>query len=164
MQIVSRDPPTLDAEAMADAIARAHRSGAVPIGVGPSYLNTIWQLCEQQNLIRRSQGGLADLQIHGPITWQIATPFAAELAARRVVAHDRASGPQFAQLVYAVCGPVAAAENAAAGPSDPAVIIQLWLDSPPHRANMLGPYNRIGAGFRVGTDGLTYWDCVYARL
>ena len=48
-------------------------------------------------------------------------------------------------------------ENIAAGQDSPQSVVQSWLDSTGHRANIMGSYNKIGVGvFEI--DGYYYWE------
>jgi len=49
------------------------------------------------------------------------------------------------------------AENIAYGASNSEHAIDMWMNSPGHRANMLGGYRRIGVAAYVAQDGTTYW-------
>lgn len=42
------------------------------------------------------------------------------------------------------------AENFTYGQPTVEAVMKAWVDSPGHRANILGPYNRIGVGFAKG--------------
>ena len=50
------------------------------------------------------------------------------------------------------------AENAATGQYSPAEVVEGWMNSPGHRANILNPkLEEIGIGFSLDTNGSTYW-------
>jgi len=52
----------------------------------------------------------------------------------------------------------AAAENIAAGQTTPQSVVQAWMNSSGHRANILnGQYNRIGVGYAQGGSQRHYW-------
>ena len=71
--------------------------------------------------------------------------------------HDGFSG-----RIQAVHPNTAAAENVEYNPyTNASDIVRQWVNSPPHRANMLGPYNLIGIGFRTGKDGNNYWTATF---
>lgn len=67
----------------------------------------------------------------------------------------------------------AASENAAMQPPPPRGwpgetrtpewALSGWLQSPGHRANVLGPYAHIGAGYADAADGTRYWIITFAR-
>jgi uncharacterized protein YkwD len=50
-------------------------------------------------------------------------------------------------------------ENVAYGRWSPERLMQGWMDSPPHRKNILGSYSQIGAACAIAEDGRSYW-CV----
>jgi uncharacterized protein YkwD len=49
------------------------------------------------------------------------------------------------------------AENIAMGQSSSSEAVSDWMRSPGHRANILGPYHRVGAAAYHTPDGTTYW-------
>jgi len=52
----------------------------------------------------------------------------------------------------------AAGENIAVGPRLPKQVVDAWMNSPGHRANILNPgFGHLGVGVAVGEDGKTYW-------
>ena len=54
-------------------------------------------------------------------------------------------------------------ENIAAGQPSATAACRAWMDSSGHRANLLGPYNRIGLGFWPGGTYGRYYVQVFAR-
>lgn len=55
------------------------------------------------------------------------------------------------------------AENVAAGQTTSAEVMNAWINSPGHRANILhGAALHIGVAAAKGADGLTYWTMVVA--
>lgn len=57
----------------------------------------------------------------------------------------------------------AASENIAWGHPTPAVAIWGWMESPGHRANILGDYTHAGAGVALGRDGRLWWVMTFAK-
>ena len=57
-----------------------------------------------------------------------------------------------------------AAENIAVGQPDPPSTVAGWMDSPPHRANILGEFNRVGVGSIEDESGVRYWCADFARI
>jgi len=54
-------------------------------------------------------------------------------------------------------------ENIAAGQNSTAHVLQAWIDSPTHNANMLEPnYAYVGMGYSVDDYGRKYWGQVFA--
>jgi uncharacterized protein YkwD len=55
------------------------------------------------------------------------------------------------------------AENCAAGQRAPVEVVKSWMESEPHKANILGEkYTEIGVGLAKTTEGKTYWTLVFA--
>ena len=103
----------------------------------------------------RAKAGLAELK-GGPG----ALDAAAGLRAQEIAvtfSHTRPNGTScFTALAehgvaYAACG-----ENIASGQATPAEVMAGWMNSPGHRANILGNYNRLGLGVRE-INGRIHW-------
>jgi uncharacterized protein YkwD len=55
-------------------------------------------------------------------------------------------------------------ENVAFGQETPKKVVEVWMNSPPHRENILGSgYTEIGVGVVKGKDGHLYWCQVFGR-
>jgi uncharacterized protein YkwD len=55
-----------------------------------------------------------------------------------------------------------AGENIAYGARTPAEVVQLWMESPPHKANILNrKYTEIGIGMVESADGVPYYTQVF---
>jgi uncharacterized protein YkwD len=55
-------------------------------------------------------------------------------------------------------------ENVAVGYPDVAQVIEAWLASAGHRANLLDPgYRHVGVASAVSADGRVYWVQVFGR-
>lgn len=50
-------------------------------------------------------------------------------------------------------------ENIAFGDRTAEAVMKRWLDSPPHKVNVLGAFSQIGAACQCAKDGTPYW-CV----
>jgi len=53
-------------------------------------------------------------------------------------------------------------ENIAWGQSTPAAVMESWLSSTDHKANILGEYTEFGIGYATDADGRRYWTQVFA--
>ena len=86
-----------------------------------------------------------------------------DMVARGFFAHDSPEGASVADRVRATGYPYAVvAENLAAGQQTPAEVVQGWMDSPGHRANLLHPdVRQIGVGFTAGGSYGTTWTQVF---
>ncbi len=52
-----------------------------------------------------------------------------------------------------------AGENIAYGQPDVEGVMKVWMNSPPHKKNILGGFSQIGVGYATTEDGTPYW-CV----
>jgi uncharacterized protein YkwD len=52
-----------------------------------------------------------------------------------------------------------AGENIAYGQPDAEGVMKVWMNSPPHKKNILGGFSQIGVGYATAEDGTPYW-CV----
>lgn len=58
----------------------------------------------------------------------------------------------------------AAGENIAKGQPTPQAVMQAWMNSPGHRANILNPqFNEIGVGIAKASNGTIYWTQEFIR-
>ncbi|MDR1657777.1 MAG: CAP domain-containing protein [Deltaproteobacteria bacterium] len=102
-----------------------------------------------------------------PVEWHDKAAEASQLRASEieaVFAHERPSGQSWATALAALNIKYSAAgENISQGYRSPEEFIKAFMDSPPHRANMLdAKYNRLGIGGVVGTNGR--FNCVQLFL
>jgi uncharacterized protein YkwD len=92
----------------------------------------------------------------------IAAQIAQDNAARRVLDHRDGQGRDLATRL-GLYPYRAAAENLAMGTPDGAVVVRLWVDSPPHRANLLNAsVTHHGLARIRAADGQDYWALVLA--
>ena len=56
-----------------------------------------------------------------------------------------------------------AAENVAKGQKSIAQVMRSWMESPPHKKNILGDYTEIGAACVKGEDGSRFWCVNFGR-
>jgi len=56
------------------------------------------------------------------------------------------------------------AENIAMGQKTPAAVMQTWLNSADHKANILGDYVDFGIGISTDSNGQRYWTQVFAKV
>lgn len=89
---------------------------------------------------------------------------AEDMARRRVMSHKGADGTspmeRIEQTGYAYRR---AGENVAYGRHDPATLMKGWMDSPPHKKNVLGSFSQIGAACAIAEDGTAYWCVTFGR-
>ena len=103
----------------------------------------------------RSQNGYAALVEDGALS-EAAAVRAREIA--RSFSHTRPSGASFSSaLSESGVSYLRAGENIASGQKSASEVVNAWMNSPGHRANILNSsYSRIGSA-SVNIDGTLYW-------
>ena len=112
---------------------------------------------------QRANAGLPSVKIDERLT-SAAQAHANDIAQRQVLTHTGSDGTNAGQriTVYGY-GWTTWAENAAAGQQTPADVMNSWMNSAGHRANILnGSMIDIGIAAAVGSNGVTYWVMVLA--
>lgn len=117
-----------------------------------SYVEQVAKLVNQE----RAKNGLSQLTLDSQLC------AAAEVRAREAAqsfSHTRPNGSScFTALREAGISYRGAGENIAYGQRTPAAVMQDWLNSPGHRANILkASYTKIGVGYVV-IGGVPYWS------
>ncbi|MEO6807796.1 MAG: CAP domain-containing protein [Isosphaeraceae bacterium] len=54
-------------------------------------------------------------------------------------------------------------ESDAAGQATGAEVVETWLDSAPHKQNVIGKFSRIGVGYAIAKNGTPYWSVIFGR-
>ena len=108
----------------------------------------------------RSQNGYAALVEDGALS-DAAAVRAREIA--RSFSHTRPSGASFSSaLSESGVSYLRAGENIASGQKSASEVVNAWMNSPGHRANILSSsYSRIGSA-SVNIDGTLYWVQLFA--
>lgn len=108
----------------------------------------------------RSQNGYAALVEDGALS-DAAAVRAREIA--RNFSHTRPSGASFSSaLSESGVSYLRAGENIASGQKSASEVVNAWMNSPGHRANILNSsYSRIGSA-SVNIDGTLYWVQLFA--
>ena len=108
----------------------------------------------------RSQNGYAALVEDGALS-EAAAVRAREIA--RSFSHTRPSGASFSSaLSESGVSYLRAGENIASGQKSAFEVVNAWMNSPGHRANILNSsYSRIGSA-SVNIDGTLYWVQLFA--
>lgn len=153
------------------ALAAAALTGAVgavhldrPVQGGSSVSASI-QSSAASEVVRltnsaRSQNGYAALVEDGALS-EAAAVRAREIA--RSFSHTRPSGASFSSaLSESGVSYLRAGENIASGQKSAFEVVNAWMNSPGHRANILNSsYSRIGSA-SVNIDGTLYWVQLFA--
>lgn len=108
----------------------------------------------------RSKNGYAALVEDGALS-EAAAVRAREIA--RSFSHTRPSGASFSSaLSESGVSYLRAGENIASGQKSASEVVNAWMNSPGHRANILNSsYSRIGSA-SVNIDGTLYWVQIFA--
>lgn len=108
----------------------------------------------------RSQNGYAALVEDGALS-EAAAVRAREIA--RSFSHTRPSGASFSSaLSESGVSYLRVGENIASGQKSASEVVNAWMNSPGHRANILNSsYSRIGSA-SVNIDGTHYWVQLFA--
>jgi len=126
-------------------------------------VNTSGYAAEVLRLVNaeRKKAGLAELAA-GSASLNAAAKKRAEEAAVKFD-HKRPDGSScFTVLKEYDISYAAAGENIAAGYTTPAAVMEGWMNSPGHKANILGDYEKLGVGVYV-KDGRVYWAQMFIR-
>ncbi|MBM4425214.1 MAG: CAP domain-containing protein [Chloroflexi bacterium] len=113
--------------------------------------------------VERANNGLGPLSQQSQLT-AAAQAHSTDMACNHFFSHTGSNGSspfdRMAQQGYSFS---AAAENIAAGYGTPADVVAGWMNSPGHRANILGPYTQIGVGYiyEPNSDWGTYWTTTF---
>ena len=77
---------------------------------------------------------------------------------------DGLSHGDFAGRITAIYPNRAGGEDIAEGQPDATSVVAAWMESPPHRANILGDFDRIGVGSARDSAGTVYWCADFALV
>jgi uncharacterized protein YkwD len=119
----------------------------------------------------RATNGLPPYQ-HSPELSGAARAHSCDLAAHSLISHESSDGRTLSQRLEGATPPWEwPSENIAAGVSDPAATVAMWMDEPPegwHRRNILDTDQReVGAGYCYMADDATgnhhYWTADFSR-
>ena len=96
----------------------------------------------------RNTNGLVSLKVNSKLT-TVAQTYSQTMATQDFVAHQGLDGSQpWDRMTAGGYKWVRSAENIAAGQQTPEEVVQSWIDSPSHRANLLDPQlKEIGVGY-----------------
>jgi uncharacterized protein YkwD len=100
--------------------------------------------------------------IANPKLMQAARSHSANMARKKELAHvldGKGPGERLKDVGYSNGG---WGENCAAGQKTPAEAMYSWMNSEPHKANLLGKdYKEIGVALAKANDGTVYWTQVF---
>ncbi len=99
----------------------------------------------------RATAGLSPLEFD-PALGQVSESWARAMAADGALDHGA-----FGERIASIYPNTAAGEDIAEGQPTAPDVVAAWMDDPPHRANILGGFNRLGVGQARADDGTLYW-------
>ncbi|WP_405574940.1 CAP domain-containing protein [Streptomyces sp. NBC_01167] len=110
----------------------------------------------------RAVAGLSPLA-PDPVLAGVAQAYSADMAARGFYSHTSPEGLQpWDRAAAAGSDHRGIGENIAFGQRSAATVVQGWMNSPGHRANILKPdFTHLGVGFASGGPGGTYWTQLF---
>jgi len=139
-----------------DASKAAAASREAPDAAEADRLNR--RLLEAHNKVR-AEDERPPLAIDAKLT-EAARRHAADMAEHEKMSHDGSDGSTPDERVKrAGYHFIRTAENVAEGQQDVDQVLEAWMNSPGHKANILGPYSQMGAGRAIDDSGAPYW-CV----
>ncbi|MDG9717947.1 CAP domain-containing protein [Streptomyces sp. DH24] len=110
----------------------------------------------------RAAAGLPPLAVD-PLLTAAAQAHSADMVARDFYSHTSPDGARpWDRAATAGSSRRTVGENIACGQRSPAEVVRGWMNSPGHRANILGPgFTHIGVGFAGGGRSGTYWTQLF---
>ena len=131
-----------------------------PVSAGQSSMTS--QVVSLVNSERAAQG-IAALQNDSKLS-EIAQQKAEDMAKNQYFSHTSPTyGSAFDMLKAAGYSYKTAGENIAMGQKSAASVMDGWMHSSGHRANILHTsYEKIGVGYAVSADGMPYWVQIFA--
>jgi uncharacterized protein YkwD len=110
----------------------------------------------------RARAGLPALAVD-PLLARAAQAYSTDMAARAFYSHTSPEGTQpWDRAAAAGSTRRSIGENIACGQRSPAEVVEGWMNSPGHRANILRPgFTHIGIGFAGGGPAGTYWTQLF---
>lgn len=112
----------------------------------------------------RAAAGLSTLKVNSELS-AVAEKKAEDMAVNNYFSHTSPTyGSPFDMMKQFGISYTAAGENIAMGQRTPAEVMNGWMNSPGHRANILNAsYTEIGVGYVTNSDGTGYWVQEFIR-
>ncbi len=132
-------------------------SGAPPTGVcGNDFESQVFALVNQE----RAKAGLGALKCD-PLATKVAHDYSQLMCDKGQMGHNVGGTDPFQRMQSAGIKFMTAGENVAAGQQTPAAVMQAWMNSSGHRANILGNYAYIGVGYVPCNSGGSWYGGNY---
>jgi uncharacterized YkwD family protein/spore coat assembly protein SafA len=128
------------------------------LGATKSIENQVIELTNQE----RAKNGLKPLTANWELS-RVARYKAMDMRDKNYFSHDSPTyGDPFTMMKNFGVAYTAAGENIAAGQRTPQEVVQSWMNSPGHRANILSTkYTQIGVGYAQGGSYGHYWSQMF---
>ncbi len=141
--------------------AAAGPQGSSEVQTSESSSEVIAQrLLDEHNRVR-DENGLEPLSLEPTLT-RAARLHAQDMRAMGSMQHEGSDGSKVGDRVGRLAYPFRrVGENVAVGQRSAQVVVEAWMTSPPHRKNILGDYDQMGAGVARDDDGRPYWCVVF---
>jgi uncharacterized protein YkwD len=95
---------------------------------------------------------------------KVAAAHSGVMAGRKILSHlDAGDGDPFARIAAAGYRYANAGETIGEGERTPGEIVDAWLQSPGHRAILLGDFRDVGAAVARAADGTPYWTACFGK-
>ena len=146
-----------DHEQSAGAAGNASAQGKISTDAQEASNTQAMQVLELVNA-ERNKAGLQPLTLDSQLN-KVAAEKAHDMAVNGYFSHDSPTyGSPFDMMRSFGVDYQSAGENIAAGQKDAAAVMDSWMHSSGHRANILSPkYTKLGVGFYAGGSYGTYW-------
>lgn len=114
--------------------------------------------------IERQKAGLQTLKMDSAIS-NVARTKSKDMAVNNYFAHQSPTyGSAGDMLKKFGISWSAWGENIAAGQQTPEIVVNAWMNSPGHRANILSSnFNKIGVGYVTNSSGRPYWTQIFTN-
>jgi uncharacterized YkwD family protein len=114
--------------------------------------------------VKRVQNGLQPLKANSQLM-SVARQKSQDMAKKKYFSHVSPTfGTTFKLMERLGIRFSAAGENIAYGQKTPAAVMNAWMNSPGHRANILSKtYTNIGVGLAKNSKGVCYWTQVFTK-
>jgi uncharacterized protein YkwD len=110
----------------------------------------------------RKPGGRAPFKLSGPLS-AVATHHAKDMATHGKLDHQGSDGSSVSDRIKRKdYDSIRVGENVARGQKNAEEVVKAWMKSAGHRANILGDFTELGAGYFDDENGQRYWCAVYA--
>jgi uncharacterized protein, YkwD family len=132
----------------------------IPASAVTTYEDQVITLVNQQ----RAKRGLMALKKNATLAY-IARLKSSDMATHGYFSHTSPTlGSPFTMMLHYGIRYSAAGENIAMGQPTPQSVMNAWMNSPGHRANILSPaYNQIGVGLARNKSGVPYWTQEFVK-